>query len=95
MPTIPITHMIAQLGGFFVSRKAAQRLNEADAMACLERHLIGDYGDVDDIDWKTNNLAWEYGFPIVSSYIDRKKNRFLIITEGNRSATTILLPEEY
>jgi len=45
--------------------------------------------------WKTNDLAWEYGFPVLSSYVDRKKNRFLIITEADRSATTILLPEEY
>jgi hypothetical protein len=95
MSTIPISLMVPQLGAFFVTRKAAQRLNNADATSCLERHLIGDYGDVDDFDWKTNDLAWKYGFPVISSYVDRKKNRFLIITEADRSATTILLPEEY
>lgn len=95
MPTIPISLMVPQLGTFFVTRKAAKRLNKADAMSCLERHLIGDYGDVDDCDWKTNDLAWEYGFPVISSYVDRKKRRFLIVTEADRSATTILLPEEY
>jgi len=57
--------------------------------------MIGDYGDVDDLDWKTNDEAWKYGFPVVSSYSDRKKNRFLIITDADRCATTILLPEEY
>ena len=57
--------------------------------------MIGDYGDVDDFDWKTNEMAWQYGFPVISSYVDRKKNRFLIITESDRLATTILLPEEY
>ena len=46
MSTIPISLMVAQLGTFFVTRKAAQRLNKADAMDCLERHMIGDYGDV-------------------------------------------------
>ena len=95
MSTIPISLMVAQLGAFFVTRKAARRLNKADAMDCLERHMIGDYGDVDDFDWKTNEMAWQYGFPVISSYVDRKKNRFLIITESDRSATTILLPEEY
>ena len=95
MPTIPIPLMVAQLGTFFVTRKAAGRLNKKDAMDCLERHMIGDYGDVDDVDWKTNDLAWKYGFPVVSSYVDRRKNCFLIITEADRSATTILLPEEY
>ena len=95
MSTIPISLMVAQLGAFFVTRKAARRLNKKDAMECLERHMIGDYGDVDDFDWKTNDMAWQYGFPVISSYVDRKKNRFLIITEADRSATTILLPEEY
>ena len=95
MSTIPISLMVAQLGAFFVTRTAARRLNKTDAMDCLERHMIGDYGDVDDFDWKTNDLAWKYGFPVISSYFDRKKNRFLIITEADRSATTILLPEEY
>ena len=95
MSTIPISLMVAQLGAFFVTRKAARRLNKKDAMDCLERHMIGDYGDVDDFDWKTNDMAWQYGFPVISSYVDRKKNRFLIITESDRSATTILLPEEY
>ena len=50
MPTIPISLMVAQLGTFFVTRRAARRLNKADAMNCLERHMIGDYGDVDDFD---------------------------------------------
>ena len=95
MSTIPISLMVAQLGAFFVTRKAARQLNKKDAMDCLERHMIGDYGDVDDLDWKTNDLAWKYGFPVVSSYVDRRKNRFLIMTEADRSATTILLPEEY
>jgi hypothetical protein len=95
MTTIPISLMVAQLGTFLVTRKAAERLHKADAMECLERHIMGDYGDVDDVDWKANDLAWEYGFRVVSTYVDRKKNRFLIITEADRSATTILLPEEY
>ena len=55
MSTIPISLMVAQLGAFFVTRKAARRLNKKDAMDCLERHMIGDYGDVDDFDWKTND----------------------------------------
>ena len=95
MSMIPNSLMVAQLGTFFVTRKAARRLHKADAMDCLERHMIGDYGDVDDVDWKTNDLAWKHGFPVISSYVDRKQSRFLIITEADRCATTILLPEEY
>ncbi len=95
VPTIPLGFLVAELGTFFVTRKAAHRLNKKDAMDCLERHVRGDYGDVDEIDWCANDVAWRYGFPVVSSYADRKKNRFLIVTEADRSATTILLPEEH
>lgn len=95
MPTIPLAFVVARLGMIFVTRRAAGRVNQDDAMDCLERHMIGDYGEVDDIDWKTNNEAWIHGFPVVSAYSDRKKNRFLIMTDADRTATTILLPEEY
>ena len=95
MPTIPLAFMVSQLGASFVTRNAARRLNKTDVIDCLERHMLGDWGEVDDFDWKTNDMGVEYGFPIVSSYVDRKKNRFLIVTEADHSATTVLLPEEY
>ena len=95
MKKFPITWSTVEFGAFFVTCKAAKCLNKHDAMDCLGRHMIGDYGDVDHIDWKANDLAQQHGFPVVSSYADRKKNRFLIITEADRSATTILLPDEY
>lgn len=95
MTQIPISLVTMQLGTFFVTRRAAKRLDKRDAMDCLERHMIGDYGDIDDFDWQANDEAKKYGFPVVSSYVDRRKNRFLIITKADRSATTILLPEEY
>ena len=95
MPTIPLGLIGGLLGNCFVTRLAASRLNKDDAMDCLERHMVGDYGNVDAIDWTANDEAVKYGFPIVSLYVDRKKNPFLIITDAGRSATTILLPEEY
>jgi hypothetical protein len=95
MPTIPLAPFVTRLGMLYVTRKAANRLNTNDALDCLERHIVGDYGEVDDVDWKTNDMARKYGFPVVSSYVDRKKNRFLIVTEADGCATTILLPEEY
>ena len=57
--------------------------------------MIGDYGEVDDIDWNANNMSWKYGFPVVSKYSERGNNQFIIFTEADRLATTILLPEEY
>ena len=95
MVVIPLGFMVMQLGLICVTRKAASQLNREDAIDCLERHTIGDYGDIDDFDWKANEVAWEHGFPVVSSYTDRKKKRFFIVTETDRPATTIMLPEEY
>ena len=95
MPTIPLDIMLGELGMILMTRKAANQLNRKDVIDCLERHLVGDYGDVDDVDWSSNNVARAYGFPVVSDYSDRKKNRFHIVTEPDRHTTTILLPEEY
>ena len=95
MATIPVGFTVVELGRVFVTEKAASRLDQDDAMSCLSRHMIGDYGDIDAADWKGNDAACAFGFRVVSSYSDRERNRFLIVTEADRSATTILLPEEY
>ena len=62
----------------------------------LSRHLQGDWGDVCKEDAAQNNQALEDGERLLSSYefklIDKK---IWIITEHDRSVTTILLPEEY
>lgn len=60
----------------------------------LDRHLSGDWGLVDDEDKQTNDEAVEYGNRVVSAY-ELGGTRIWIITEADRSYTTILLPEEY
>ena len=95
MATIPVGITVVELGTVFATEKAVSRLNQDDAMGCLARHMIGDYGDIDAADWRGNDAACAFGFRVVSSYSDRQRNRFLIVTESDRSATTILLLEEY
>jgi len=46
-------------------------------------------------DWRENDLSIKEGFRILSAYSTAKGQKFWIITEANRSSTTILLPEEY
>jgi len=66
----------------------------------LNRHVKGDWGDVDGEDKQTNDQALKQGTRLLSAYND---NRFpengvatiWIITEVDRSATTILFPDEY
>jgi len=74
---------------------AIEKIDEDDFFNCFFRHISGDWGDLGEEDWKANDDAVEFGSRILSAYTDRHGNRFWIITEADRSATTILLPEEY
>jgi hypothetical protein len=61
----------------------------------LSRHLQGDWGDVGEDDWKENELSLKEGFRLFSSYHTLAGVKFWIITEADRSVTTILLPLDY
>lgn len=61
----------------------------------LKRHVTGDWGEVDEADQAENELALREGFRILSAYTLRSGVRIWIITEADRSATTILLPGDY
>lgn len=61
----------------------------------LMRHQTGDWGDICEEDAQENELALEQGFRLLSVYHSENKIRFWIITEADRSVTTILLPNEY
>ncbi len=61
----------------------------------LRRHLAGDWGDLDAEDRRENSYALQHGFRLLSSYQVTPTEKVWVITEADRSATTILLPEEY
>ena len=61
----------------------------------LERHVAGDWGDVPPEDARENEHALERGFRIMSSYPLSDEVRVWVLTEADRSSTTILLAEEY
>ena len=63
--------------------------------ALLGRHQRGDWGDLDEEDKQRNDSALVDGSRIFSAYQIAEGARFWVITEADRSATTILLPEEY
>ena len=60
----------------------------------LSRHQRGDWGDLDEEDKQANTDALATGRRIFSAYVI-KNTKFWIITEADRSSTTILLPSEY
>ena len=61
----------------------------------LRRHVSGDWGIVDDHDKQENDDALKVGNRILSAYILKSGVKIWIITEADRSATTVLLPEDY
>jgi len=61
----------------------------------LRRHQGGDWGELCDADKRENEIARNNDFRILSAYRTAKDVRLWVITEADRSATTLLLPEEY
>jgi hypothetical protein len=66
-----------------------------EIMRALARHLRGDWGDCSSADSKQNDVALCCGERLFSVYHATNETKFWIITEADRSATTVLLPEEY
>lgn len=66
-------------------------------LACLNRHAGGDWGDLVDEDKKANDEALSESYPdrIFSAYVHEEYGKIWIITEWDRTITTILRPEEY
>lgn len=69
--------------------------NEQQVMELLQRHVALDPGELDQEDQQTNFDAVENGGRIFSSYLLKDGTKIWIITEADRSATTLLLPDEY
>ena len=83
------------VGDVRMTRGAADTLHQEDVFEALLRHIDGDWGELCKGDQDENNNALEIGTRLLSSYVDRNDKKFWIITEADRSATTILLPCEY
>jgi hypothetical protein len=61
----------------------------------LSRHVRGDWGDLSKADKAANDRALTLGERILSAYRTSQGTRVWVITEADRSTTTILLPQEY
>lgn len=84
--------------GAVVATPAALRaiaLAGDDYLRLLARHRAGDWGTVPPEDWRANDWALIHGERILSAYTLASGEKVWVITEWDRSATTILLPEEY
>jgi len=83
------------LGQTVITANAQQNLHPEDVIQALHRHAAGDWGELDEGDKQSNEDALKEGSRLLSAYTDRNNIKFWIITESDRSVTTVLLPEDY
>jgi len=83
------------LGQTVATREALAKLSADDILQGFKRHSCGDWGELDDEDKKANDRALANDGRLVSAYRSAAGVRFYIITEHDRSYTTVLLPHEY
>ncbi|HEY6182881.1 MAG TPA: hypothetical protein VIW67_11575 [Terriglobales bacterium] len=90
-PLFPPGQIVATPGALALLERANQ-----PSWHFLSRHLRGDWGDdLSQDDKAENELSLKHGFRLLSSYKVVDGEKLWIITEADRSATTLLLPSEY
>lgn len=103
MRLLQLPQVSAQLQARFTPGRIASTpgaLAAMEAAGCLplnllNRHLSGDWGDVDAEDAATNDEALRCRLRLLSAYEIGPDTTIWLITEADRSVTTFLLPEEY
>jgi len=87
---------IFELGRVVATAGVAQFVEDAklDLTPLLRRHHAGDWGEVGKEDWESNEAALKNGGRLLSAY-DLSGHRVWVITEADRSATSIMFPDEY
>lgn len=83
------------LGQLFATPGVLAEVSSEDISSALARHAMGDWGDLGKEDIDENNRALNEGSRLFSSYRSSTRVKFWIITEWDRSVTTVLLPSEY
>lgn len=83
------------LGRTVITPTARSTLHPEDVSTCIARHARGDWGECSSHDVQANNFAVLHRLRLLSVYSDRNGRRFSIVTEADRSTTTVLLPEDY
>ena len=83
------------LGQTVVTRTALAVLLRRDIFQALERHQAGDWGELCAEDRRANEDALRLGARLLSVYHMTEGAKFYVITEWDRSLTTVMLPEDY
>ena len=89
-PLFDLGQLVATPGALAALEKTGQ-----NAMEFLSRHVRGDWGELPKEDKEENQLSLEKSFRLLSCYRTTAGDKLWVITEADRSHTTLLLPEEY
>lgn len=84
-----------QLGQIVSTPNALTQIPNEEIQKALSRHFQGDWGVLEAHDWNANERALKSGGRLFSAYLSIQNVKFWIITEADRSVTTVLLPEDY
>jgi hypothetical protein len=84
-----------RLGRLVSTPGALEHVSHGEMLRAVARHTTGDWGTVCSEDAEANEAAVHERARLLSAYTTEDGVRFWIITEADRSVTTVLLPEEY
>jgi hypothetical protein len=84
-----------RLGIIVTTPNALSQLSQEEMLRAIQRHQAGDWGDLSPHDRIANESAQSNGSRIWSVYQSTLGVKFWVITEADRSVTTILMPEDY
>ena len=91
----PEPRLAFQPGAIVATPGALELVNHRQLAELLRRHLSCDWGDLDPEDKEANDRAVKHGERILSSYHTESGEKLWLITERDRSQTTVLCPGEY
>ena len=90
---IPVA--LFRLGRIVATAHALEVIPKEDILKAIARHQAGDWGDLPAEDLIANNKSVIEGSRLLSAYHSTQGVKFWVITEADRSITTVLLPEDY
>ena len=90
LPLFPLGQVLATPGALELLQTY-----QLSPLSLIQRHVVGDWGDICTEDRQVNADALQYGSRLMSVYAITPTETLWIITEADRSCTTLLLPQEY
>ena len=90
LPLFPLGQVLATPGALELLQTY-----QLSPLSFIQRHVVGDWGDICVEDQQVNADALQHGYRLMSVYAITPSEKLWIITEADRSCTTLLLPQEY